>query len=143
MKKRILLPFLLLLWFTSSSHIGSPGVIYEGLLGPYRILANIQPAEVVPGIARVTIIIPENPENITLEVRPVYWSAGLKGTPKADPMIPVVGEPGKYEGELWFMNSGASSVQVIMQADAPAAMAFAKSPENLMPPSAITGVRRP
>jgi hypothetical protein len=54
----------------------------------------------------VTIILPENPENITLEVRPVYWSAGLKGTPKADPMVAVPGEPGKYEGELWFMNSG-------------------------------------
>ncbi|MCR9014076.1 hypothetical protein [Aquiflexum gelatinilyticum] len=117
MKKRILLPFLLLLWFTSSSHIGSPGVIYEGLLGPYRILANIIPAEVVPGIAKVTIILPENPENITLEVRPVYWSAGLKGTPKADPMFAVPGEPGKYEGELWFMNSGTSSVQVMMQAN--------------------------
>ena len=117
MKKRILLPFLILLWCTASSHIGSPGVIYEGLLGPYRILANIIPAEVVPGIARVTIILPENPENITLEVRPVYWSAGLKGTPKADPMVAVAGEPGKYEGELWFMNSGTSSVQVIMQAN--------------------------
>jgi hypothetical protein len=117
MKKKFILPFLILLWCTASSHVGSPGVIYEGLLGPYRILANIIPAEVVPGIARVTIIIPENPENITLEVRPVYWSAGLKGTPKADPMVPVPGEPGKYEGELWFMNSGTSSVQVMMQAN--------------------------
>ncbi len=117
MRKKLVLPFLLLLLFTASSHIGSPGVIYEGLLGPYRILANIIPAEVVPGIARVTIIMPENPEGISLEVRPVYWSAGLKGTPKADPMIAVPGEPGKYEGELWFMNSGSSSVQVIMHAN--------------------------
>jgi len=117
MRKKLVLPFLLLLLFTASSHIGSPGVIYEGLLGPYRILANIIPAEVVPGIARVTIIMPENPEGIFLEVRPVYWSAGLKGTPKADPMIAMPGEPGKYEGELWFMNSGTSSVQVIMQAN--------------------------
>jgi hypothetical protein len=115
MRKKLVLPFLILLWCTASSHVGSPGVIFEGLLGPYRILANIIPAEVVPGIARVTIILPENPENITLEVRPVYWSAGLKGTPKADPMVAVPGEPGKYEGELWFMNSGTSSVQVIMQ----------------------------
>jgi hypothetical protein len=117
MKNRLILSFLVSLWWIASSHIGSPGVIYEGLLGPYRILANIVPAEVVPGIARVTVIFPENPENITLEVRPVYWSAGLKGTPKADPMVPVPGEPGKYEGELWFMNAGTSSVQVIMQSE--------------------------
>jgi hypothetical protein len=95
-------------------HVGSPGVIYEGLLGPYRILANINPPEVVPGTATVTVIIPDNPEGITLESRPVYWSAGLKGTPKADPLFAVPGEFGKYEGELWFMESGTSSVQLMM-----------------------------
>lgn len=105
MRKKLVLPFLVLLWCTESSHVGSPRVIFEGQLGPYRILANIIPAKVVVGIARVTIILPENPENITLEVRPVYWSAGLKGTPKADPMVAVPGELGKYEGELWCMNS--------------------------------------
>jgi hypothetical protein len=97
-------------------HVGSPGVIYEGLLGPYRILANINPPEVVPGTATVTVIIPDNPEGITLESRPVYWSAGLKGTPKADPLFAVPGEFGKYEGELWFMESGTSSVQLLMTA---------------------------
>ena len=32
-------------------------------------------------------------------------------------MVAVPGEPGKYEGELWFMNSGTSSVQVMLQAN--------------------------
>lgn len=97
-----------------SSHVGSPGVIFEGLLGPYRVLANINPPDVVPGTAMVTVIFPENPEGISLEARPVYWSAGLKGTPKADPLYPVKGEIGKYEGELWFMEPGTSSVQLLM-----------------------------
>ena len=113
MLKKILIPILILVLF--SSHVGSPGVIFEGLLGPYRVLANINPPDVVPGTAMVTVIIPENPEGLTMEARPVYWSAGLKGTPKADPLYPVAGELGKYEGELWFMESGTSSVQLIMQ----------------------------
>ncbi|PSL01493.1 hypothetical protein [Cecembia rubra] len=112
MIRKVLAPvfFLILL----SGHVGSPGVIFEGLLGPYRVLANINPPDVVPGTATVTVIIPEHPESINLEARPVYWSAGLKGTPKADPLFPVPGELGKYEGELWFMEGGASSVQLIM-----------------------------
>ncbi|RZS98350.1 hypothetical protein [Cecembia calidifontis] len=109
---KILAPILILILF--SSHVGSPGVIFEGLLGPYRVLANINPPDVVPGTAVVTVIIPETPEGISLEARPVYWSAGLKGTPKADPLYPVKGEIGKYEGELWFMEPGTSSVQLMM-----------------------------
>jgi len=112
MIKKILLPFLLVIILCS--HVGSPGVIFEGLIGPYRILANISPPDVVPGTAMVTVIIPDNPVGILLEARPVYWSAGLKGTPKADPLVAVPGELGKYEGELWFMESGTSSVQLMM-----------------------------
>lgn len=97
-----------------SGHVGSPGVIYEGLLGPFRILANVNPPDVIPGIALVTVILPENPDNVSIEAKPVYWSAGLSGTPISDPLLPVAGEPGKYELELWFMGAGASSVQLIL-----------------------------
>ena len=97
-----------------SGHVGSPGVIYEGMLGPYRILANVNPPDVIPGIAMVSVIFPENPENVSIEAKPVYWSAGLSGTPVSDPLVPVAGEPGKYELELWFMGAGASSVHLIL-----------------------------
>ncbi|HSI75349.1 MAG TPA: hypothetical protein VK957_05630 [Lunatimonas sp.] len=102
------------LWLGISSHVGSPGVIYEGMLGPYRIMANVNPPDVIPGIALVTVILPENPDNVSLEAKPVYWSAGLSGTPVSDPLLPVEGEVGKYELELWFMGAGASSVQLIL-----------------------------
>lgn len=101
-------------WLGISSHVGSPGVIYEGMLGPYRIMANVNPPDVIPGIALVTVILPENPDDISLEAKPVYWSAGLSGTPISDPLLPVEGEVGKYELELWFMGAGASSVQLIL-----------------------------
>lgn len=103
------------LLFIFSSHVGSPGVIFEGLLGPYRVLANINPPAVVPGTALVTVILPENPEGISIEARPVYWSAGIQGTPTADPLIAVKDEKGKYEGEMWFMESGTSSVQLVLK----------------------------
>ncbi|WP_158861177.1 hypothetical protein [Lunatibacter salilacus] len=102
------------LWLGISSHVGSPGVIYEGMLGPYRVMANVNPPDVIPGIALVTVILPDNPDGISLEAKPVYWSAGLSGTPISDPLIPVEGEIGKYELELWFMGAGASSVQLIL-----------------------------
>lgn len=101
-------------WVGISSHVGSPGVIYEGMLGPYRIMASVNPPDVIPGIALVTVILPENPDDISLEAKPVYWSAGLSGTPISDPLLPVEGEVGKYELELWFMGAGASSVQLIL-----------------------------
>ncbi|PRY86980.1 hypothetical protein [Mongoliibacter ruber] len=106
---------LLVVLLIATSHVGSPGVIFEGLLGPYRVLANINPPAVVPGTALVTVILPEDPEGIHLEARPVYWSAGIKGTPTADPLAPVEGEMGRYEGEMWFMESGTSSVQLVLK----------------------------
>ncbi|GHB30184.1 hypothetical protein [Mongoliitalea lutea] len=105
---------ILALAYLSMSHVGSPGVIFEGMMGEYRVLANVAPPDVIPGIAIVSVILPDNPEGIQLEARPVYWSAGLQGTPTADVLKPVLGEPGKYEGELWFMQMGASSVQLIL-----------------------------
>jgi len=114
--KTLVLRFILLIgfWIGFSSHVGSPGVIYEGMLGPYRIMANVNPPDVIPGIALVTVILPENPADVSLEAKPVYWSAGLIGTPVSDPLLPVAGEVGKYELELWFMGAGASSVQLIL-----------------------------
>lgn len=113
-RKIFILCLLVGFWVASSSHVGSPGVIYEGMLGPYRIMANVNPPDVIPGIALVTVILPEDPVNVTLEAKPVYWSAGLSGTPISDPLLPVDGEAGKYELELWFMGAGASSVQLML-----------------------------
>lgn len=115
MKKIILITFsLLAISFALTAHIGSPGVIFEGMLGPYRIMANITPPEVIPGTAKVSIFVDGKPENLQLSGKPVYWSAGKQGTPRADILVHDPKEPGKYEGEIWFMNFGASSVALIL-----------------------------
>ncbi|MCC5936560.1 MAG: hypothetical protein JJU34_04710 [Lunatimonas sp.] len=79
------------------------------------MLAHVEPPDVIPGIAVVTVILPENPAGVSLEAKPVYWSVGLDGTPTSDPLQAVKGEPGKYQLDLWFMGSGASSVQLTME----------------------------
>ncbi len=106
---------LLLLMLFHSSHVGSPGVIYEGLIGSYRILAYVNPPDVIPGIATVEVILPEAPSGLHLEAKPVYWSAGLMGTPEADMLEAVPGDPGRYQVELWLMQAGVSSVYLSMR----------------------------
>ena len=36
---------------TARAHVGSPGVIYEGKAGPYQIMVNVNPPDVIPGTA--------------------------------------------------------------------------------------------
>jgi hypothetical protein len=103
--------------YLGMAHVGSPGVIFEGMMGDFRVLANVDPPDVIPGTAMVSVILPDNPDGVSLEARPVYWSAGLMGTPTADPLMPVPGEPDKYEGEMWFMQFGTSSVQILLTLD--------------------------
>ncbi|WP_194777480.1 hypothetical protein [Pararhodonellum marinum] len=115
MRKYIQLGTLILLLVGLSSHVGSPGVIFEGNLGEYRIMVNVNPPDVIPGTATLTVVFQDAPQGLQLEAKPVYWSAGLNGTPKSDPLLAVPDEPGKYEAELWFMNSGTSSISLSLK----------------------------
>src|SRR4051794_34463533 len=65
----------------AQAHIGSPGVVYEGMAGPYRILVNVQPPDVIPGTAQVSVSVEGN--GITrVTVQPIYWYAGDEGAPE-------------------------------------------------------------
>ncbi len=97
-----------------AAHIGSPGVTLEGKAGPYEVMVLINPPEVIPGIATVDIYV-QTPGSSTIAVKPVYWFAGNKGTPRADKAVAVPGEPGHYKAELWLMNFGTSSVEILVQ----------------------------
>lgn len=118
MKKQLLIiSTLLVLGYSLNAHIGSPGVIFEGMLGKYRIMTNINPPEVIPGTAQVSIFVEGMHTDLQISAKPVYWSAGKKGTPKADVMTHDPTEPGRYSGEIWFMNSGASSISITLMDD--------------------------
>lgn len=98
------------------AHVGSPGVVYEGKAGPYHILVNVNPPDVIPGTAQVSVYVQEGGVN-KVQVQPIYWYAGDEGSPSPDEATPVDGMPGQYEGLIWLMWSGTASLSVTVEGD--------------------------
>ncbi len=94
------------------AHVGSPGVTFEGDAGPYKLIANINPPDVIPGTAAVTVYLEGAVRGTQVTARPVYWSVGADGTPKADAAEPSVTEPGRFDVKVWFMSTGTSSIEI-------------------------------
>lgn len=94
-----------------AAHVGSPDVYYRGNAGPYSVDVVIRPPQVVPGIADVHVHVRDSVVT-SVVIRPVYWRAGVKGSPKGDAAIPVPGGQGSFAGQLWLMTSGTYSVYV-------------------------------
>lgn len=114
MKTRLIfgLGLLLALWLNpAQGHVGSDGVVYEGTAGPYRVLVSIQPPDVIPGTARVSVRV-EGTGVQRVMLKPIYYRSGDEGSPESDPAAPVPGEPGTYSGEVWLMDAGTASVSV-------------------------------
>jgi hypothetical protein len=105
-----------LLALVVSGHVGSPDVFFSGRAGAYDIRVTIQPPQVVPGIARVTVRAPSDVQRVS--IRPVYWRAGSKGAPSADETKRLAGQSaqgsGTFQGSLWLMARGAYTVDVIV-----------------------------
>lgn len=95
----------------ANSHIGSPGVVFEGQAGKYTVLVSVNPPDVIPGIAEISIYV-SDPDIRSISAKPVYWGVGDEGSPKSDPMLPVIGTPGQYEGIVWFMSRGTASIEL-------------------------------
>ncbi len=112
-KKPFVLFLALLCWGLpiTLSHVGSPGVVFEGTAGPYNLLVSVDPPDVIPGIAEISIYA-SDPEITNIQVKPIYWGVGDEGSPKSDPMNPVPGVLGQFEGIVWFMSSGTASIAV-------------------------------
>jgi len=114
MRKAALLLALLLLTSLSFAHIGSPDIIYEGNAGPYKIQVTIKPPDVVPGTAQILVKL-ENQNSAKITLQPVYYEYGSEGAPDADIATIVPGEAGLYQGKLWLMSFGSSSVKVSVE----------------------------
>lgn len=98
------------------AHVGSPGVIVQKQAGPYQLLVQVTPPDVVPGTARVTVFVEKGRLTSAL-ARPVYFRSGDEGAPTHDELLPMPGQPNQFEGFVWLMDSGSSSVQ--LQLDGP------------------------
>jgi hypothetical protein len=111
LKRFILVISLLLISVSSFAHVGSPGVIYQGKAGPYTIMVNITPPDVIPGTANASVYI-DNQQVDHVLIQPVYWLAGDKGSPKSDEALPVKGTPGQYQCVVWLMQRGVASMRI-------------------------------
>jgi hypothetical protein len=98
------------------AHVGSPGVVMQGKAGPYSLMVNVEPPDVIPGLAKVTLY--TQGESISKAfARAIYYRTGDEGAPAPDELKPVAGSPGQFSGEVWMMASGSSSVQLQVEGE--------------------------
>jgi hypothetical protein len=97
-------------YLIASAHVGSPDTWFEGNAGPYRVTVQVQPAGVVPGVAK--IFVRANGDQLTsVSVQANKFDA-TGGAPPPEIAPPVPGDPGSFMGKLWIMSSGSNSVTV-------------------------------
>jgi hypothetical protein len=107
----LLFAFWMLVALSAHAHIGSPNVFFEGQAGPYPVHVIIRPAEVIPGLAEISVRVDAGGiERVT--ALPIKWNAGRKGAPPPDVASLVRGETNLYYAELWFMEPGSQSVEL-------------------------------
>ncbi len=117
MRKTLLFLSFLFVSNFADSHIGSPGVTFEGKAGNYSVMVLITPPEVIPGTAIINIYLKSSGIE-SIWAKPIYWYAGSKGTPSADEMKPVPNETGHYQGLVWLMDSGTSGINIEVKGSA-------------------------
>ena len=98
------------------AHVGSSGVLYQGQAGGYRVLVSLMPPDVIPGTANVTVYVEEGNAKKVM-ARPIYFRTGDEGAPSADELSAVAGQIGQFQGVVWLMAGGASSVQITIEGD--------------------------
>lgn len=94
------------------AHIGSAGVVHEGKAGNYSVQVYVEPPDVIPGTAKVSVMVDGN-DIKSVKMSPIYYWTGDEGSPRSDEGIMT--EAGKYEGKIWLMENGAASVKVIIE----------------------------
>lgn len=116
MKKINILKYILILLLSSPlgvrGHIGSAGVVHEGKAGNYSVQVYVEPPDVIPGTAKVSVMVDGN-DIKSVKMSPIYYWTGDEGSPRSDEGIMT--EAGKYEGKIWLMENGAASVKVVIE----------------------------
>jgi hypothetical protein len=114
--KNLLFILFLAITTIANAHVGSSGVQMQGQAGPYKLLVSIQPPDVIPGTAQITVFI-ENDDVQKVTARPIYFYSGDKGAPSADELTRVPGQSGQFTGIVWLMEWGSSSAQIQVEGD--------------------------
>jgi hypothetical protein len=98
----------------ASAHIGDQNVFFEGYAGAYPVRVVVRPPGVIPGLAEISVRVETNgAQRVT--ALPMRWDSGRKGAPPPDEARLVRGETNLFNAQLWFMRSGAQSVEVAVE----------------------------
>jgi hypothetical protein len=108
--------FLALGLFTPKTwaHLGSAGIIHEGKAGPYQVQVIVEPPDVIPGTAKVIVLVDGTDIQI-VEAKPIFFFSGDEGSPRSDALAAIPQEKGRFEGFIWLMSNGSASVQVTLK----------------------------
>lgn len=98
--------------FSAFAHIGSAGVVHEGKAGNYSVQVYVEPPDVIPGTAKVLVMVDGN-DIKSVKMSPIYYWTGDEGSPRSDEGMMT--EAGKYEGKIWLMENGAASVKIVIE----------------------------
>ncbi len=93
-----------------AAHIGSPDAWYAGNAGPYPIQVQVGAPNVVPGIAKISIVVMgEGVQQVTAGVNKFDATAAA---PPPDVAERDKRNPEMYTTELWVMSGGSNGVTV-------------------------------
>lgn len=114
MNRILLIIILLISGQMAWAHVGSSGVLMQGQAGAYKVLVNVEPPDVIPGTARVTLFV-QSGELSRVAGRPISFRSGVKGAPSADGLLRVPGQNGQFQGAIWLMEPGSSGIQLELE----------------------------
>jgi hypothetical protein len=119
--------------FLAFAHIGSAGVVQEGKAGNYQVQVYVEPPDVIPGTAKISVMV-DGSDISSVKMSPIYFFTGDEGSPRSDEG--VLSASGSYDGQIWLMETGAASVKIVIEG------ARGKG-EVLIPIAAISTAQRP
>jgi hypothetical protein len=98
-----------------SAHIGSPDAWYSGTAGQYPILVQVKAPTVVPGIARISVLVKgDGVRQVTASVNKFDATAA---SPPPDVAVRDEKNPELYTTDLWVMSGGSNAVTVTVSGD--------------------------
>ena len=97
---------------TSSAHVGSPDVYYEGNAGPFHVLVVVRMPGVVPGVAQIAVRVSGTPGSAPDRVAVGVNHFSTVTAPPLEDATRDAADPSSYLGKLWVMAAGSNEVTV-------------------------------
>ncbi len=107
-----ILYFLIFQSITTFAHIGSSGVVQEGNAGNYKVQVFVEPPDVIPGTAKVSVMA-DGTDITSVKMSLIFYWTGDEGSPRADEA--TLSATGSWEGNIWLMENGAASVKIVIE----------------------------